>query len=766
MSEVIDVQVSPSDPATKPRAAVRAAPAPLTRFERTTVACLSLTHSMVFAWAYVLPWDKFTPFCMLSVSLSASHALLCVAALVPALGRFQLALWRLTSSLGALTFAWGTWAVFSSAWYLSRLYAGLGQGLSAALVAIWALLMLVTVPSAVWGFARTRGTSFRLPVKTTLGGVVVALLLGSTAQPAAESGLDAAAAEWSALVETQVAPLVKELPRIPPEDITWSSSATKRAVSCELPALDSPTAFVFFRDRKAQLVGRCYQAPTVGELAQRLASILQEQATSELILVDRVTRTREIREQSPLLDPLMLRPGVDGACIERKCFAPWQLLAQGSFIAHAPLAFLADLKFGLSLENLRKQLSRKSGESGKLLGIETQSVSITSDGVVTPLRRHHPIRVELDAETVALASTRYAEHILAAQQANGQFRYTLDPFSGKAELHNFSIPRQAGTLLVLCELGKQTPEVESTIRQGLSLLLDYRRTRGDRWALSLDKKSKLVRLGDSALPLVAFTTCRQRVGPEFDDAIRGLSQFILTQQQPDGSFTSTYDWNKQRHLGGPEALYGPGQALLGLTLLDSLVLSEAGASPTLGNHDVLTAAIQRGMDHVAHVHWDTAMYPFFFIEENWNCLTARAALAHQRNDAYEQFCIDYMRFKSRLIFDERSDVAPEFLGGFGFGNVIPPHNTGAAGFGEAMAALLRVKQARGEDTAQDEALLELVLKFLLRQQWTPDMCFGCAPDVVGSMSEHMHSPITRIDFTQHAWAAVGHGARALGIGAL
>ncbi len=312
---------------------------------------------------------------------------------------------------------------------------------------------------------------------------------------------------------------------------------------------------------------------------------------------------------------------------------------------------------------------------------------------------------------------------------------------------------------------KRSPKPSAKVSE---LLVEQRRTRDDIWALSLDKHARIVRLGDSALPLVAFTTCRKRVGAEFDDAIRGLSQFVLSQQQPDGSFTSSYDWNKRRHLGGPEALYAPGQSLLGLTLLDSLVLAAKDNAPegsSLGNHEALTAAIQSGMDHVAHEHWNMAMYPFFFIEENWNCLTARAALPHQRNDAYEQFCIDYMRFKSRLIFDQQSAVASEFLGGFGFGNVIPPHNTGAAGFGESMAALVSVKKARGEDTVQDERLLALVLGFLLRQQWTPETCFGCAPDVVGSMSEHMHSPITRIDFTQHAWAAVGHGSAVLGVGA-
>ena len=65
--------------------------------------------------------------------------------------------------------------------------------------------------------------------------------------------------------------------------------------------------------------------------------------------------------------------------------------------------------------------------------------------------------------------------------------------------------------------------------------------------------------------------------------------------------------------------------------------------------------------------------------------------------------------------------------------------------------------------AADEQLLLKVLGFLLRQQWSDENCGACAtPAVLGGMSEHTHSLLTRIDFAQHAWAALGHGAAALG----
>ena len=43
------------------------------------------------------------------------------------------------------------------------------------------------------------------------------------------------------------------------------------------------------------------------------------------------------------------------------------------------------------------------------------------------------------------------------------------------------------------------------------------------------------------------------------------------------------------------------------------------------------------------------MRDFFFFEENWHCLAARAALAHHRRDDYERFCLDYVTMKTRLL---------------------------------------------------------------------------------------------------------------------
>ena len=97
------------------------------------------------------------------------------------------------------------------------------------------------------------------------------------------------------------------------------------------------------------------------------------------------------------------------------------------------------------------------------------------------------------------------------------------------------------------------------------------------------------------------------------------------------------------------------------------------------------------------------------------------------------------------------------------GSIGPPHNTATAGFGEALAAGIKIRRARGETRADDDALMQQVLGYLLRNQWTRDRCWACAPRrrIEGGFSEHMASPLIRIDYVQHSMAAIGHGAEAL-----
>jgi hypothetical protein len=446
---------------------------------------------------------------------------------------------------------------------------------------------------------------------------------------------------------------------------------------------------------------------------------------------------------------------------------PWQLLAYGFFSSHRPLRFIPDLQFGVSPERLREALGTAAGGGViDLVRLTTRSyvldlsTSPNELAALTPLSRMRRRHVPLTHRTLERAENDAEGYVLLSQQGDGRFRYTLDPFTGASDTRAFNLARQAGTLLVLCELGKRTAEVQRAIQLGLASFDQFARRRGDMVALTLDPANPVARIGESALPLVSLLSCASRDGLTLPPSVDGLIRFILALQREDGGFAPALDLESGAVSSGPEPLYAAGQAVMALVLLERR--QQLHPSDALPPYDEVHDRVERAMNHVATDYWSHPLRDFFFLEENWHCLAARSALGVHRNPGYEDFCTDYVRFKSRLILASEDGVDADFDGGFGFGNIIPPHNTGAAGFGEALAAAIAIRRAQDGPTSAEERLLGRVLGFLLRQQWSRENCFACAtPDVIGGMSEHTHSAVTRIDFAQHAWAALGHGRSVL-----
>jgi hypothetical protein len=504
-------------------------------------------------------------------------------------------------------------------------------------------------------------------------------------------------------------------------------------------------------DSKPQTL--CKQGSDVSALLNEIGQELAADAARSPVAIDIVAAVSDLTTAPSWLAPLALRPGLDGACVGTRCLVPWQLLGRGTFATHAPIDFLPEIRFGISHKKLRKSL-KAGAEDEAYQRIATHSFVLGIDGKVTQLRRLQVPTTRPDAESVAHAEQLFEQHILAAQLPSGQFRYTLDPFNGKADTQNFGLARQAGTAYALCDVGSAAPQVTAAANLALKFLAGYARSSEDglRTGIALPT-DRVVELGPSALSLIAFLRCRERLGPAYDAQIRGLSRFILSLQTPEGVFQRGSDRSLKAPKPGPMALYAQGQALLALVLLETALNYDPELLPGVPE---LAATIDRAMAYTTDRYWHHAMYPFFFLEENWHCLAARAALVQHRNPRYEQFCLDYVRFKSRLILDSDSAVDPELVGSFGLGNIIPPHSAGAAGFGEAVAAAVTLERARGESTARTTRVLTDIVGLVVRQQRTETNSFGCVPEALGGFPEQVHVPLTRIDFAQHAWSAVAH----------
>ena len=749
---------------------------------RWAVALLSALHAAVLGWATVeLPWRTLTVFSALTGLLAALHAGTAALSLAP--HALAARAWRLTSLVSLVYLIYLTYGVASSAVYVASLNRGLGGGLAAALGGAWAIAALLTLPFACWGVAATGGLRGRRGPTGALVGLaalgVVSLGWEDRVAKADAAPVPGGSPEQTAGALRAGLPDPASLPAVDPP----SSLLTTAPARCAAPPGAARQTIVvthLAREKgRAAPATRCLQV-AAGEDA---AAALRAEIAGGLrgpVKIDVISAVQPLRSPGPGLVGLSLRPGLDGVCLEdraegagARCLMPWQLLALDAFNANTPLPAVPDFRFGFTLTGLRGALGEAppAASAEGLRRVETLSYVADEGGELRLISRLGRTERGLDGIALADAARAAQAYIVAAQRGDGMFRYLVDPFSGRASFEGFSVARQAGTTLALCELGEPEDAVAPVIKRSLAMLAKLERPAeggppgAPIGALVYPRGSRdpVANLNPSALSLIAFLSCRPIAGPGHDALIGRLSRMVLATQREDGGFAPRFDLARRAAVPGPGHLYESGQALFALTLLEAL--SAAAPSPELPAAPEVRAAVERAMDFFATRYWDHFAADFVWLEENWHCLAARAALGHHRNDGYERFCIDYVTFKSRLVLDEASAVAPDFLGGYGFGNVLPPHNTATAGFGEALAAAMALKEARGEDLSADRARMERVLGFLVRQQWDEVTCFACARSVTipGAFSESMASPQIRIDYVQHAWAALGHGGRALGL---
>ncbi len=741
------------------------APVSARSLHRGLYAACCLAEGLVFAWAAaVLPWRSGTIFAAAAAALAAACTAPAVTGAWPrAFGRAVAA----KALLGASAFVACTAAVFHAATYLSYLYGGLGRGIAAGLVAALGVLALVTVPTAVWGLVAFAPRPSRRTVAgaALAGGALAAGLFGSARAAAAPTP-----------VVADPTPVLDALSAVPrrPAPAGAPSLFTRAPFECPHPPGPAhPTALVTHlaprAGGRAGVAATCLQADSAAGLAAALADHLAA-APAGPVRLDVVTATDPLDPMLPLVDGLSLRPGFDGVCEGARCLAPWQLVATEQLVAVRPFPFIPELRFGFDPAALRAALAGRveprPGTPRTVAGltrIVTAAAVALEDGRVTPLVRGRPPSPPLSAASVARAVRAAESYILAAQQPSGRFRYILDPHTGAVRYRGFATARQAGTTLALCEVGARAPDVDAAVARSLGFLASLERRVGEVGGLvyPANAPARVIHLGPTALSLAAFLACRDRIGPVHDEPIARMGRFLLRMMRPDGGFHPKMDATSGVPIPGPDPLYAGGQAVLALVGLERL--ARAAPHGPFPDAEVLSEAVDRAMAYFAEAYWPPFLRTFFFLEENWHCLAARAALSSHRNDAYERFCLDYVTFKRRLVLGPSDAVDPTLWGGYGFGNVVVPHNTGAAGFGEAVSAALAVARARGETRPDLEDGLRRVLSFLVARQWDAAACTICTRSVpvVGAFSEHLASPHVRIDYVQHAMAALGHGGAML-----
>jgi hypothetical protein len=709
-------------------------------------------HAAIFAGAaWALPWRHGDLFMLTSAGMAALHLGVVVAAFGPT--TWQRAIWRSTAWASvAYLLGWG-WAVASSGQYLAGLYGSLGTGVGLALAAAFAPVVTLTLPYALWGLTATRHEHMRSREKA------LALLFAATA-----------ASTWTARGSTRVRP------RMAMGDVsalldavadlraqTTSDAAQGRRGSGPVRAATRPAQCQELAFDSGQLVAliaigdgpvACVTAPDPEALTRQV--LARVDGAADVVAVDIVTGVAPLRPPNGVVEALALRPGLDGVCAGGRCLAPRQLVAGEHLNSTRPVPFIRDLRVGIDTHELREVLG--VDDAAQLWRIESEAWVIDARGSKHPLRRPGAA-VQLTRQALETALSAAQSHVIAAQRENGEFRYKLHAVTGQTAPGR-SIPRQAGTLMVLCQLADDSGAARRTIERGVEALLGLVVEEAEVGFVVRDPNTEIVALGPTALASVALQRCKARIDETMvsrvDEAVRRFGAFILSMQRENGAFAARWDRARVEPKPGPQVLYAAGQATLALAL-----------QATQGDQGVQDA-LARHVDWVARRYWGHPTAGLFFLEENWYCLAADQLLqSSQRHDGFERFCLDYVEYKRRLLLRETDGVSPDLVGGYGFGNLIPPHVTATAGFAEALAAAVDVADARGERRRAGALREDLatVLGHLLSHQWDATRCHACRrPDLtVGGFAESAASVVMRIDFTQHAWAALGHGGRALGL---
>lgn len=714
--------------------------------ERWGAGPLTLLQAGLFSVAaLMLPWT-FDP--VFSIGC-LSFALASVAAGGSLLwgSRHALRVWRVQAFFGLATLAWLSALFISSGAYLAGLYGPLGLGLGVAIQLLLAPGLLFILPLAVWALAATGGLRGRAgPLVVVLGlGVLSNGSYWGASQSASAPAFDAPGWEEAIATSTSTSSVVLPLHRGDAFDCRESSEPVRALLAYRAR----------FGERKT-----CLGADDLAALRSRVRELLSEHEALRPVKVDLIWRLDSISSSPKLATSFRLRAGRDGVCGGGRCLAPWQLMAVEAYSAYQPVPFIPDLRIGVDPARLRIELGLEPSDAAPWSGLSrarVESFVVGVDGELVRLDRFRPMEPSIDdREAVARAEA----FLVASQRSDGRFHYLVDPFRGPKRTRAFSIARQAGTAFALCEWG--TDRVRATAERALDHLTTFAVSAGDGAALVMPGATH-ARLGPTSLSLAAFGMCKRRFGLErFDPLMAKLTRFVVSlQDEATGRFAPAAALPSGSPSPGPHALYADGQAILASILMHELA-DEPGPIREAFARAELERVVRRAMDYTTGPYWPWPLRSFFFLEENWHCLAAKAALGSLRDERYESFCLDLVAWRGRLV-----QAGPQGdRGAYHFAHVSAPYTTPTAGFLEAGSAALEIAKARGEEAADLEAALERAMGFTVRAQWDETACFACTHrlPIVGAYSESLASTTVRVDFVQHAMAGLAGARHALELG--
>jgi hypothetical protein len=350
---------------------------------------------------------------------------------------------------------------------------------------------------------------------------------------------------------------------------------------------------------------------------------------------------------------------------------------------------------------------------------------------------------DADVRAAAIAAGGYLARGVDAQ---GRFRYLVDAPTNRT-LGGYDWPRHAGSTYFLAQaaalsgdagIGQAALRAAAYLRDHATIDCGGRRCIGD---------GNQADVGSTALTVLAdVEMARTHLDPSYRAVIPPLTDFLRSQQRPDGEFMHEYDRQGRRPID-VQLLYYSGEAALALSRAHAL----------LGDPRDLDAAT-RALAHLVGPAWSFFGSRYYWGEEHWTCQAMGDLWARAPDRRALDFCIGWQDFTRKLQY-RAGDTMLDADGAFGFGPVVTPRLTPAGSRTEAAVATLEAAREAGVAPSELAALDDQIrrsLALLIRHQLRPGPkhLFADPAAVEGAIPGSEVDWQLRIDYDQHAGSAM------------
>ncbi len=350
-----------------------------------------------------------------------------------------------------------------------------------------------------------------------------------------------------------------------------------------------------------------------------------------------------------------------------------------------------------------------------------------------------------DDADVRMSAYQAARYLARGVSDDGHFHYLVNAASGQV-LSGYDWPRHAGATYFVAQVARRSHDIElrsAALRAAGLMRNDALRKCGRNPCVAVGFPAEI---GSSALAVIAFSEIvRAGLDDTYLSLVRGLADFLLAQQRPDGEFMHQADRD-----GRPidvQFLYFSGEATLAL----------ARANQVTGDPRYLEGA-KKGLAHLVGPAWSFFGDRYYFGEEHWTCQAMGDLWDRAPDPKALDFCLRWQAYDRGLQL-HAGDCAFDCDGALGLGPLVTPRLTPVASRCEAGVATLEAATKAGVPAAERAALKDQLrhsLALLMRQQLRgrsahlmadPAMVYGAMP---GSLVDWQ----LRIDYAQHAGSAM------------